>query len=411
MSIFVYIVLISELLFAAFLLKNARLCSDKRSALLCVLLLCAAFALRAALFSHETNDYKDFLLPWVEFFRANGGIAGLGKAVGNYNPPYLYFLALFSYFDAAPLFPIKLLSVFFDVVLAWAVMRLVSLMDKSAATLRAAFFTVLFLPTVVLNGAYWGQCDSIYAAFAVLSLYYGLAGSPTKSMLCITASFAFKLQAVFIMPVYVILLLAGKLRLRHALIFPAAYIIYLLPPVLCGRSFFDVMTVYFVQANTVGDALNYNSPSVFSIIGYYLEAEPWSSLAVCAAFAAMLLIFVWAFIVRSRLSDRLILGFAVLIVIVIPYLLPHMHDRYFFLADVLTAALAFTVPSFFALPVLAQGASLLSYYAYLTWSYLVHPRIGGELMLAALLLSVYCVCRILKAEGQCALDAEHFPVQ
>lgn len=398
MDIYVYILLFAELIFAALLLYRSGIISGWRSGACCFALLFLAFALRAALFSHETGDYADFLLPWVEFFRENGGIAGLGKSVGNYNPPYLYFLALFSYLDTPPLFPIKLLSVFFDIILAWGVMKLVSLFSDSRVRLGAAFFVSFLLPTVVLNGAYWGQCDSIYAAFAVLSLYYGLSDKPVKSMLCITASFAFKLQAVFIMPVFVILLIAGKIKLRHTLIFPAAYIIYLLPPVLLGRSLWEVLTVYISQAGTVGDALNYNSQSIFSIIGYYLESEPWSKIAVIAAFTAMLLIFLWAFIVRGRLDNRLTLAFAVLLVIVIPYLLPHMHDRYFFLADVLTAALAFMLPTFFALPVFAQLASLLSYYTYLTWSYLVHPRISGEIMLLALLFSLGSVCYLINGK-------------
>lgn len=398
MDIYVYILLFLELGFAAFLLWRSDLMRGKRSSAVCISLLFLAFALRASLFTHETGDYTDFLLPWVEFFRENGGIAGLGRSVGNYNPPYLYFLALFSYLDTTPLFPIKLLSVFFDIILAWGVMKLISLFSDSRVKLLAAFFVTLFLPTVVLNGSYWGQCDSIYAAFAVLSLYYGLADKPVKSMLCITASFAFKLQAVFIMPVFVILFIAGKVKLRHAFIFPAAYIVYLLPPVLLGRSLWEVLTVYISQAGTVGDALNYNSQSIFSIIGYYLESEPWSKIAVIAAFTAMLLIFLWALIARRKLDNRLILAFSVLLVIVIPYLLPHMHDRYFFLADVLTVALAFMLPCFFALPVFAQLASLLSYYTYLTWSYLVHPRISGEIMLLALLFSLGSVCYLTKSE-------------
>ena len=78
---------------------------------------------------------------------------------------------------------IKALSIAFDVVLAWASMKLVGLYCSSNARRLAAFFLVLFLPTVVLNGAYWGQCDSIYTAFAVLALYLALDGRTSCSSL------------------------------------------------------------------------------------------------------------------------------------------------------------------------------------------------------------------------------------
>lgn len=34
------------------------------------------------------------------------------------------------------------------------------------------FAVVIMLPTVILNSAYWGQCDSIYTTFIILTLLY-----------------------------------------------------------------------------------------------------------------------------------------------------------------------------------------------------------------------------------------------
>ena len=143
---------------------------------ICAALLALAFVLRGLCMGHVTDDYRTFLSQWVAFYRNNGGFAALGTPVGNYNLPYLYFLCLFSYFNVSDLVLIKALSIAFDVVLAWASMKLVGLYCSSNARRLAAFFLVLFLPTVLLNGAYWGQCDSIYTAFAVLALYLALDG-------------------------------------------------------------------------------------------------------------------------------------------------------------------------------------------------------------------------------------------
>ncbi len=139
--------------------------SRRRLLFLSAALLFAAMTVRALCMDHETLDYQNFLTVWVNFFRENGGFAALRESVGNYNVPYLYFLALFSYSAVRDLYLIKLLSICFDVLLAWGTLRLAGHFSKSAAVRLAAFFITLLLPTVVLNGAYWGQCDSIYAAF------------------------------------------------------------------------------------------------------------------------------------------------------------------------------------------------------------------------------------------------------
>ena len=346
-----------------------------------------ALVIRASLLDFESGDYLTFLAPWTQFFRDNGGFAALRYSLGNYNPPYMYFLALFSYFDISELYLIKLLSVLFDVLLAWACMKLLGLYTGSRAKLLGVFLAVLFLPTVVINGAYWAQCDSIYAFFGIYALYLGLRGRGCASMVSLAACLAFKLQAVFIIPVFFILLLAKKLRWRQLLVFPAAYIVFMLPALLAGRPFVETMTLYFAQAGTVGDAMNYNAPSLTSMFQWSGNTESWSTLLIAAAFALVLASYAVAAVKRRELDDTVFLGFALLLAMGIPYLLPHMHDRYFFISGVLALVLAIRDRRFFPIPLLAELASLHCYYAYFVRYYLVHPRIGGIFMLIALLLT------------------------
>ena len=128
---------------------------------ICVLLLFLALLIRGLCLNYETLDYQDFLTRWVAYFRDNGGWKALSQNVGNYNIPYLYFLAAFSYSGVKDLYLIKLLSIAFDVILAFGVLRLVTVYTDNMAKRLCAFFITLFLPTVILNGALWGQCDSI----------------------------------------------------------------------------------------------------------------------------------------------------------------------------------------------------------------------------------------------------------
>ena len=359
-----------------------------------------ALVLRASLLYFKSDDYLTFLAPWTQFFRDNGGFAALRYSLGNYNPPYMYFLALFSYFDISELHLIKLLSVLFDVLLAWACMKLLGLYTGSRAKLIGVFFAVLYLPTVVINGAYWAQCDSIYAFFGIYALYLGLRGRGCASMVSLAACFAFKLQAVFIIPVFFILLLAKKIRWRELLVFPAAYIVFMLPALIAGRPFIETMTLYFSQAGTVGDAMNYNAPSLTSMFQWSGNTEGPSMLLIAAAFALVLAAYIAAAVKRRELDDTVILGFALLLSMGIPYLLPHMHDRYFFIPGVLAIVLAFRDGRFFPVPLLAELASLHCYYAYFVRYYLVQPRIGGIFMLIALLLTAaYIIVHFRKIEN------------
>ena len=358
-----------------------------------------ALVIRASLLDYQSDDYLTFLAPWTQFFRDNGGFAALRYSLGNYNPPYMYFLALFSYFDISELYLIKLLSVLFDVLLAWACMKLLGLYTDSRAKLLGVFLAVLYLPTVVINGAYWAQCDSIYAFFGIFALYLGLRGRGCASMVSLAACFAFKLQAVFIIPVFFILLLGKRIRWRELLVFPAAYIVFMLPALIAGRPFIETMTLYFSQAGTVGDAMNYNAPSLTSMFRWSGNTEGPSMLLIAAAFALVLAAYAVAAVKRRALDDTVILGFALLLAMGIPYLLPHMHDRYFFISGVLALVLAFRDVRFFPVPLLAELASLHCYYAYFVRYYLVQPRIGGEFMLIALLLTAaYIIVHIRKIE-------------
>ena len=182
------ILLMVEAVMALLLLYFDGLLKKPVQVLTCAGLVAAAFVLRALFFSYETLDYQDFLARWVQYFRDNGGFAALKDSVGNYNVPYLYFLALFSYVDIYDLYLIKLLSTFFDVLLAFGAMRLTGLFTRSRVKLLFVYFAVLFWPTVVLNSAVWGQCDSIYVALGLLAVYWAMDGRPVLGMAAMAAS-------------------------------------------------------------------------------------------------------------------------------------------------------------------------------------------------------------------------------
>ena len=387
MDFVVYLLLALEAALALGLLWRAGCLRSKAAWAASLLLLLLAFCARAYVFDYETLDYQNFLTKWVAFFRDNGHFRALRSSVGNYNIPYLYFLALFSLLPIRDLYLIKLLSTLFDVLLAWGAMRLLGRFTKRSAALIACFFTVLCLPTVFLNSAVWAQCDSSYAALLVIALWLALDERPVPSMICAALAFGFKLQAVFVLPVFAVLWMAGKIRWQHFLIFPLTYVLLVLPAVLLGRPFWETLTLYFSQTGSIGDALNYNASSVFAILWRLPASAQTSRIAVAAAFAFMLFVLGACFVRRRDLTDRAILAAAVLLAAGIPFLLPHMHDRYFFCADILSVVLAYAAWPCAAAAVLCQFASGLGYHAYLKMRFLLPMRYGAYALVLTLAIA------------------------
>lgn len=360
-------------------------------------LILAAMVLRGLCMEHETLDYQNFLAKWVQRLREQGGFAGLRYNIGNYNVPYLYFLALFSYSKLRDLYLIKLLSILFDVMLAWCSLRLTRLFTDNPAKQLGAFFVSLFLPTVVLNGAYWGQCDAIYVAFALWSLYFALDDKPIAAVCFIALSFAFKLQAVFLMPVFLLFLFARKMKWWHLVFFPLTYVAAILPAVLLGRPFKSTLLLYLNEASSVGGALNYNSASVFAFFRGEQNAELLAKLGIVAAFAFLLLLYAFCFLRRTRLDNRALLAASLLIAVAVPYFLPHMHDRYFFLADVLSMVFAFHFVTLIHVPVCVSFASLMGYHAYLTMRWFLDKPQSMAWGAAALALVILTLIATLAA--------------
>ncbi len=362
----------------------------------CVLVSAALLLGRLPFFGTATSDYTDFLLPWTLRLGENGGLKALGLEIGNYNVPYLTFLALFSYLPGPPLYPIKLLSMLFDLLLASVLCRLAGDVKKGQTRCAVCFALTLALPTVFLNGAVWGQCDSIYVSLALLGLLLCLRDRPGWGMAAFGLSFAFKLQAIFLLPVVLPLLLRGKVKWYHLPLFPAAYFLAVLPGVLAGRSLGSVLLFYLDTAATAGSSLNYNSPSIFSLYYFYRleDTGPAARAGVIAAFAVCLGVGLLFLLRRKRATETSLLLASLLLTLALPLLLPHMHERYFYFVDVLTLCLSCRIPALSPTVLLSQFASLLGYHAYFFLRYLLPMRNG----LAALCLVLVSVLALLLRE-------------
>ena len=375
MDVRVLIILAAEGIAALILLWKLDLLHSSKELLKCFLLLSFILFIRLCFFDKENTDYEWFLKVWVEYFRKNGGLKGLGHSIGNYNVPYLFFLSLFSYLSIKDLYLIKLLSVLFDLVLAFSAAILIRRCGGKRKKQLICFFTVLLLPTVVLNSAYWGQCDSIYVSLAILGIDFALPDNlgkehPALSVIFIGMSFAFKLQAVFLIPLWIVLWSWKKYNPCFAVLFAVTYLAMMLPAVLEGRTLHEVLFFYVDQADTVGSALNYNAPSLTALLRNISNTDEMSRKLILIALIGTILLVSTGVLLRKDLTSEKILILSVMFAVVIPFFLPHMHDRYFYAADVLSLILAINWPVLLPAAIGIQFGSLICYIGFITGYYM-----------------------------------------
>lgn len=367
-----------------------------------------ALIMRYALRNVVAGDYKMFFEPWVATLReAGGGIKGLSAEFEyvDYTTPYLTIL---SFISICPflntLLLMKLVSIFFDFVAAFAVMAIVYDRTKNMTYGILGYGALLMVPTVLTNGAMWAQCDIIFTSFVLWSLYFMLKDKPAWSMAFYGIAFAFKLQTLFLAPLYVILWMKGKVKLKHFLFLPLMYVIGMIPSLLAGKSFWELISVYFFQANGQMDiyALSHKFPNIYQLIGTdsflfeYADAGIWVTLG-----ALMILMYCFAR-KQYEMNACLLLRMGMLLTMTVVFFLPHMHERYAILVDVMAIVYVFFDFRKLYIPVLTILCSFAGYTVYLAQNNII-PMYVYTILFLLLMLDHARACVKAMQDGKIAV--------
>ena len=310
-----------------------------RKMLAIAIIVLAAIAVRLAFFSYQSGDYTAYFAQWYDYIKQHGGFAALKTNFANYNEPYLYLLATLTYLPVPALAGIKAMSVVFDFLLAFFAYRIVNLRYPQRWWPILAGAIVLFLPTVVLNSSMWGQADAMYGAFGIGAVYFLLRRRPWLACLFFGLAFSFKLQIVFLFPLLLLLVLRKWVPWRALLVIPVVYVMLDVPALLLGASPGAVFSLYATQTGTY-DQLTLNAPNVYQ----YFSATTSTVLrygGIAVTGILLLALIVPVAVRRIPLTPLRIVLAATVSALLVPYFLPAMHERYFYLADVLTVIAAF----------------------------------------------------------------------
>lgn len=350
----------------------------------------AVAAVYALFWPAVTGDMRTFLEPWLDVILANGRIGAFADPFSNYTPTYLYLLSAFSLLVGAlsKYSVIKALAVFGALLLGIATLRLVRAAGDGEARPALALW-VMLLPSVIVNAPGMGQCDAFWAAACVMAVAAAIERRPVAMLVWFGIGIAFKAQAIFLAPFILQRLLAQRTPVPLWPLPGLVYALAMLPAILAGWPPLHAATVYLRQAEWGEDFIG-NAANPWSFVHHFARADGagWLWLGHLAALVAVgLYLFATR---RARDPDpRCVVALALLATMIVPFLLPKMHERFFFIADILAFVLAYVWRDRRSILVLllVQGASMLA-----TWGLFLHrpamPMAGALLMAGAILLTI-----------------------
>jgi Gpi18-like mannosyltransferase len=344
----------------------------------------------------ETHDMRDFLLPWFDHIVSSGPVTVFAHPFSNYTPPYLYLLAFVSLLHGAiePMYLIKALSLVGTGFAAFAIADLVGAMGGP----RRYAVLLFVLPSAVINAALLGQCDAFWAGACVLAVASMIRGSTLRAMLWCGVAFAFKAQAAFIAPAIIGVLIGRRAPLWQWTVPALTFAALMTPAWLAGWPAVQLAMIYPTQSGSYDFPGSLANPWIFATIYAPDAAGHFYWLGYGAAGAAAV---ATGLVAAGTVSKpRAMLFLALLSALALPFLLPKMHERYFFLADLLSLAAAISFPrrTVILSTLATQLASLLSLITYLFYGSWAYPTFAGVPLAMLAIILAFTLARTCSAE-------------
>lgn len=346
-----------------------------------VVILVLAIIARMIFWDVRPPDMGIFLEPWFGHIVHYGPVRAFAHPFSNYEPAYLYLLALGSLANGllTPMTIIKILSACGTIFLTLAVAELL----KTVEVPRRNALLLLVLPSVVFNDALFAQCDALWAGADIFALAMMIRGQTFRAMVWCGLAVAFKAQAAFIAPVMIGAMIGRRAPWWHWAVPITVFMATLVPAWLSGWPGMKLLTVYLDQAAWDQIPGRLANPWMLGTIFADHASRAWFPIGYAAAAAAALLI--GGVAARHARNPGVLILLGALAGTALPFLLPKMLERYYFLGDVLTLVLAFALrnrPAFLAM-LAVQMASILSHVTLIYFFYEPYLALVGAVFAAA----------------------------
>ncbi len=312
-----------------------------------------------------TDDWLMYWDPWISDLKEMG-FPYLATDRYDYTPTFVYILWAISRLSINPMTAYKGLHCVLDFVAAGILGKMIWKVTGSKRKGILSYGLFLIVPTIWANSALWAQCDIIFMTFLLLCFYYLFEDRPCKAMFFYGMAFVFKLQSLFIFPFLVILWVNKKVDLKHFLWIPALYFLSIVPAWIAGRPLMDLINIYMAQGAQDVWSLSIKWPNIYQIIGNQFFLLEYASAGTWLILGILMIILYAMAQKRYRITKEFIVRMALFFAILTPWFLPHMHERYGCVADILAIIYAMMNTKKFYFPLVQILVSFNSYMAYLS---------------------------------------------
>lgn len=312
-----------------------------------------------------TDDWLMYWDPWISDLKEMG-FSYLATDRYDYTPTFVYILWAISRLSINPMTAYKGLHCVLDFVAAGILGKMIWKVTGSKRKGILSYGLFLIVPTIWANSALWAQCDIIFMTFLLLCFYYLFEDRPCKAMFFYGMAFVFKLQSLFIFPFLVILWVNKKVELKHFLWIPALYFLSIVPAWIAGRPLMDLINIYMAQGAQDVWSLSIKWPNIYQIIGNQFFLLEYASAGTWLILGILMIILYAMAQKRYRITNEFIVQMALFFAILTPWFLPHMHERYGCVADILAIIYAMMNTKKFYFPLVQILVSFNSYMAYLS---------------------------------------------
>ncbi|PWB52563.1 MAG: hypothetical protein C3F06_08395 [Candidatus Methanoperedenaceae archaeon] len=201
----------------------------------------------------------------------------------DYPPFYIYFLwAIGTFYKSFISFSFDINSPFFTFLIKLPAMTadiltafLIFLIVRRYGRFRLAFLSMIsysFNPAIIYDSAIWGQVDSVYTLFFMLSLMLFFSDKPISSGVCLVLAILTKPQSLVLLPLFALFIIRKQplfTSVKVAAASCAAFVVVALP-FYSATSIFDIFRLYsssYIQ-------YPYNSLNAFNIWAFTGMFQP-----------------------------------------------------------------------------------------------------------------------------------------
>ena len=246
------------------------------------------------------------------------GLGSIANAYSFFGTPQMFYL-------------IKLLPSLFDIATTVIIFVYLRKQTKFSTSLLVAILYV-FNPAIIINSAVWGQFDSIYTFFLLLSITLFLSSKPKLSIVFLVISLLTKPQSIAVVPLIVFLIFKkyGWKTLLTSLLWGIVTAFIVIIPFEWNNPIVFLSNIYFGAL----EGYAYTSVNAFNFWAFgglwvrettFLFATGW------LLFGALVVFVLYTVHNRFHISEQMLVLFSAFTLFFGFFMLPtRIHERYLF---------------------------------------------------------------------------------